>query len=67
MSGETCATCRFYGRTHKAEAGGISSRGGCRRRSPIGSGLGNWTWPPVEAEDWCGDYERKPTVREAGL
>lgn len=54
----TCATCRFYGQSRNQTAESTSSQGGCRRRAPIGSGYGAWTWPLVETHDWCGDYEK---------
>ena len=49
--GESCSTCRFYGRP----AGGM---GQCRRHPPTVVATGAGVWPQVHDDDWCGEYQR---------
>jgi hypothetical protein len=55
---ERCETCRFF----KPHAGAGSHAGICLRWPP--SSVGNWwSWPEVDAGDWCGEW----MIRERAL
>lgn len=63
-----CETCEYWGGTSmNVGSGGFRSQMGCRRHAPSGSGQDSWTWPPTDADDWCGDWERLVVESEKSL
>lgn len=65
MSQGICNTCIYY-KPWKEEGRGCKS-GECRRSAPrlrLGGydGEDSVAWPPVEAGDWCGEYQRNPQI-----
>ena len=62
---DTCASCRFFKRFPDMVG---ADEGECRHRSPEvharllsldQAPVYGATWPPVQAVDWCGEYQPK--------
>ena len=56
---EQCSNCRFF-LQYANEV-----QGQCRRNAVISLPTGyrddrQWTWPPVQMWNWCGEHRRKP-------
>jgi hypothetical protein len=52
-----CGTCRYWNDTDRD--GEVSFAGECRRRAPelvLDDGLEFAGWPPVDRNQWCGEY-----------
>lgn len=55
---ESCKTCRFLRKWH-------GDGGHCRRLPPVAviiEGDVVWTHPPMEDDDWCGEYWYGPVA-----
>ena len=53
-----CELCIFY-QAHRADIAsdpGVAGAGECRRNAPQVGSAALWTWPAVNAGDWCGEY-----------
>lgn len=65
---ECCATCRFWDGKSQAEPYPHCD-GWCRRHAPQGPVIkpaqAGWQlFPPMNSNQWCGDYEEVPALRE---
>jgi hypothetical protein len=65
---EACGRCRYF------EPGAYQGEGTCRRQAPPARALllheqrteRATLWPPVHADDWCGEWQPTATPRAAG-
>ena len=55
MAIETCELCKFWRRFTVDLPEGC-----CRRNPPTGQTWGQFRFPPVDADDWCGEWEAIP-------
>jgi len=51
MSKQSCLECRFWKKSTYPEF----FKGRCRRYAPRCGEYGDW--PPVNQDDWCGDFD----------
>jgi hypothetical protein len=51
---DRCGVCRFWGVKSNVTI--------CRRRAPTAADEYGNVWPPVKEGQWCGEFERGPSL-----
>ena len=65
MLAESCGTCRFWERAAD-EPTFDNDDGYCRRYPPAYVSDGDYDrFPETEATEWCGEYQRRPSMAPA--